>query len=189
MNSRNISVATIIILILIIVFLNEIGTNTLGCLLGFLAFLQVLILIKPQVKKSNKLIIHDYRDPHSSSQNILAQIEKNYTMYREHTEIAFVVSLVMSVLGFVIIALASYSFFKEGISQENNSLTLISGIIVEFISGTALYFYQSNFKQLKKSTNRLELTMSYIMLFDRCKNDKQLDFWFEKFRVLINEDT
>lgn len=188
MTTRNISIVIIIVIVLLLIFINVIDTKILGLTLGLLVFLQILILIRLQTEQiPNKLKIHGHQAPSELTKHILNQVTENYNMTRSHTELALIVTLTMIILGFTLIAVSCYAFITKGV-DDASVITLISGVVVEFISATALYVYNRNSNQLKKTTNKLELTMSYLVLFDKSENDEQLRLWVDKFNELINED-
>src|SRR5205085_2106650 len=82
------------------------------------------------------------------------QLTKNYAVLRTQTFGGFLVGAVTMLLGgFVIIAGAYGQVF--GLASNGVNLVTIAGVITNFISGTAIYFFKLSFDRLNVTSDRL----------------------------------
>jgi len=83
--------------------------------------------------------------------------------------------MIIGILIIIIGAIGSSIGLKDN-NQYN--LAYISGIIVEFISGTALILYRLNFKQINETSTKLYQTWKYLAAFKKTETlggDKKND--------------
>jgi hypothetical protein len=79
-----------------------------------------------------------------------------------------------------------------GWTKEGSNLTTIAGIIMEFISGTALFIYSINFNRLNKTTDKLESTwciLTAYRLTDTLPEEKKAEATMKLIDALISKDT
>lgn len=92
------------------------------------------------------------------------QLARNYEAVRAQTTYAFILSAVFMALGLLVILLGSMRVVL-GLEGEPNYLVTVSGVIAEFISGSALLLYRSNFKRLDTISLRLDSTWRILAAY------------------------
>ena len=92
------------------------------------------------------------------------QLARNYEAVRAQTTYAFILSAIFMMLGLLVILLGSVrvALGQEG---EPSYLVTVSGVITEFISGSALLLYRSNFKRLDVISSRLDNTWRILAAY------------------------
>lgn len=127
----------------------------------------ILLMLSPYMKsiriESFGLELEDARKPEQIQQT-LRQLTKNYDILRKQTTQGFLLSALFMSLGIVVILSGSVGRLF-GFTDSAANLTSISGLIMEFISGTALIIYRINFKRLNATSDRLESTWRTLMAF------------------------
>lgn len=129
-----------------------------AAILGAILTLSGIVMMFMQMKKEaalaegTPLSVSSERIEHA-----VTQLNKNYTVLRRQTTQGFILSGVFMILGFLVIASGSVGELF-GWLDDGSDLTSVAGIIIEFISGTALFVYSSNFKRLNEISDRLDET-------------------------------
>ncbi|HEX2021193.1 MAG TPA: hypothetical protein VHH36_00650 [Candidatus Thermoplasmatota archaeon] len=85
----------------------------------------------------------------------IAQLSKNYDVLRRQATQGFVLSGVFMAAGFLVILAGSAGVWL-GFNTEVNTIATVAGIVMEFVSGTALLLYRMNFNRLNETTDKLD---------------------------------
>jgi uncharacterized membrane protein len=93
------------------------------------------------------------------------QLAQNYELSRSQTNFAFLITAIFMGLGLLVILLGGVRIVL-GLSDATNTLTLVSGVIAEFISGGALLIYRSNFNRLNDTSTRLYETWKIFAAYE-----------------------
>ena len=139
-------------------------------LYGFAILLGIVVLagivITFQELRRSQILSETEPMPDSSSglEHAVNQLNKNYEILRGQTTQGFVLSAVFMILGLLVILSGSIGELF-GFVENGNILTSVAGIILEFISGTALAVYRSNFNRLNKTSDRLHQTWKILTAF------------------------
>lgn len=91
----------------------------------------------------------------SEPEYAMTQLSKNYDLLRRQTTQGFILSGVFMALGLLVI-LSGSAGEMFGFTKEGSNLTTVAGIIMEFISATALFVYRMNFSRLNQATDRID---------------------------------
>ncbi|HEV7333925.1 MAG TPA: hypothetical protein VGN63_23020 [Flavisolibacter sp.] len=96
----------------------------------------------------------------------VSQLSKNYDILRKQTIYGFTISGIFMTIGLVVILIGiTGEFFNlEGNIQI---ITTASGVVIEFISGTALLLYRINFKRLNDTSDKLLSTWKLLTAFEK----------------------
>jgi len=87
-----------------------------------------------------------------------------YSLVKTHTSQSFKVSLVISVIGFMLIAAGLVIGFKYD-DKTIGYISTGSGIITEFISGVLFYLYNKTVRQLKEYHDSLINVQNILLSF------------------------
>lgn len=82
------------------------------------------------------------------------ELAQNYELSRTQTNSAFILSAIFMGAGLIVILFGSISVLI-GKTGNSNTLSIVAGVISEFISGGALALYRSNFNRLNDTSSRL----------------------------------
>jgi drug/metabolite transporter (DMT)-like permease len=104
--------------------------------------------------------------PESSDQLEMAvtQLSKNYELLRRQLTQGFILAAVFMILGIIVILSGSVGQLF-GLTHTGSNLASVAGIIMEFISGTALFMYRINFKRLGETSDKLQQTWKILTAF------------------------
>jgi hypothetical protein len=102
------------------------------------------------------------------------QLAQNYELSRSQTNFAFLITALFMGLGLLVILLGSIRLIL-GLSDATNTLTLISGVISEFISAGALLIYRSNFNRLNETSTRLYETWKIFAAYKLAQDLRGID--------------
>ena len=121
----------------------------------FLCFAGVILMFKQdkilRTDKDFELSVEDI----SSLDHAVKQLGKNYEILRSQTVQGFYLAGSFMALGFIAIIISIFGA-SFGLNQDSNNLASIAGILMEFISGTALLIYRLNFKRLNETSDKLD---------------------------------
>ncbi|PKM75833.1 MAG: hypothetical protein CVU90_15665 [Firmicutes bacterium HGW-Firmicutes-15] len=81
------------------------------------------------------------------------ELNKNYNVLRRQTQLGFVFSIITMLIGLLVIIYGVGNAFYYNKNIDN--LSAISGIIMEFVSGTSFFIYKINFNRLNSISNEL----------------------------------
>ncbi len=117
----------------------------------------------------------------------MAQLSKNYDLLRRQTTQGFILSSVFMALGLLVILSGSageiFGFRKEG-----GNLTTVAGVIMEFISVTALFIYRMNFTRLNQATDRIDSAWRVLTASNLAKTlpeDRRVDATMKLIDALL----
>jgi len=94
-------------------------------------------------------------EPSPQPEYTVSQLSLNYELLRRQTTQGFVLSGVFMALGLLVI-LSGSAGALFGFTKTGTDLTSVAGIIMEFISATALLIYRLNFSRLNDTTDKLD---------------------------------
>jgi hypothetical protein len=86
---------------------------------------------------------------------IVRQLSQNYQILRSQTSQGFFLSGVFMTLGILVIIVSLFGT-SFGLQSTGVNLTVLAGILLEFISGTALLIYRINFQRLNETSDKLD---------------------------------
>lgn len=95
------------------------------------------------------------------------ELNMNYKILRNQVQAGFVFSIVALLIGLLII---SYSVIMTFGGYKIDNLYIISGIIIEFISGTFFIVYKINFNRLNTISDELFKMWKIIISLKEIKN-------------------
>lgn len=140
--------------------------------ISYLSILAAIILIffgivmagtELQIENIEKL-------PESSTEieQAITQLNRNYNLLRDQTSNGFSIAVIFMFLGLIVILIGSLSVMF-GYTSKSDNLTLIAGIILEFISGASLVIYDKNFKRLNLISDNLNETWKILAAFKKAE--------------------
>lgn len=94
----------------------------------------------------------------------IENLEAYYSLVKTHTSQSFKVSLLISIIGFVLIAAGLIIGFKFD-DKTIGFISTGSGIIIEFISGVLFYLYNKTVRQLKEYHDSLINVQNILLSF------------------------
>lgn len=98
------------------------------------------------------------------AQHFVSELKQNYDLLRQQTNQGFIFAIVFMGLGIIVILAGAFGQLF-GLATGGGDLTSIAGIIVEVISGTAIWIYRINFKRLTKVSDSLDHTFRILTAF------------------------
>ncbi len=101
------------------------------------------------------LAINERPESYREADYIVRQLSQNYQILRNQTSQGFYLSSVFMTVGMMMI-IASLFGSSFGLQNTGTNLTTLGGILLEFISGTALLIYRLNFKRLNETSDKLD---------------------------------
>ena len=104
---------------------------------------------------------------------ILEQLQKNYDQLRSQTNLAFRLSAACVLIGTATIFVGILVLFGlievERFPRDAGTLTTLSGVVVNMVSGIGMYLYNSTSKRMESATKSLQRTITRKMLFDEAR--------------------
>ena len=97
------------------------------------------------------------------------QLAQNYELSRAQTNSAFILSAVFMGAGLLVILLGAIRALL-GEMDNTDTLTIVAGVISEFISAGALALYRSNFNRLNETSSRLYETWKIFAAYKLSKD-------------------
>ena len=97
------------------------------------------------------------------------QLAQNYELSRAQTNSAFLLSAIFMGAGLLVILLGAIRALL-GVTDNTNTLTIVAGVISEFISAGALTLYRSNFLRLNETSSRLYETWKIFAAYKLSKD-------------------
>lgn len=169
-NKRNAGFA-LVILGFVLIFILLQSTRSFD----FIAYLSIIIAIililagigmvntELQIENTEKL-------PESSTEieQAITQLNRNYNILRNQTSNGFSIAVIFMFLGLIVILIGSLGVMF-GYTSKGDNLTLIAGIILEFISGASLVIYDKNFKRLNLISDNLNETWKILAAFKKAE--------------------
>lgn len=98
------------------------------------------------------------------AQHFVSELKQNYDLLRQQTNQGFIFAIVFMGLGIIVILAGAFGQLF-GLATSGSDLTSIAGIIVEVLSGTAIWVYRINFKRLTKVSDGLDHTFRILTAF------------------------
>lgn len=102
------------------------------------------------------------------------QLSRNYEWIRNQTMYAFYLSAVFMALGILVILFGSARVIL-GLTGSTDALTVIAGIISQFISGSALFLYRSGSRRLNEISKELHGTWRILAAYRLAKDLPEAD--------------
>lgn len=87
-----------------------------------------------------------------------------YSLVKTHTSESFKVSLLISIIGFILIAIGLVIGFNSN-QKSIGYISTASGVLVEFISGALFYLYNKTVRQLKEYHDSLIGVQNVLLSF------------------------
>jgi len=103
------------------------------------------------------------------------ELNKNYNVLRKQTMIGFYIAIFTMIVGTGVL---SYAIITSLVNNSNvNTIAIISGILLEFISGTGLFIFKTNFSKLNFVSDELFRMWKIITAFQKADelNDELKD--------------
>ena len=97
------------------------------------------------------------------------QLSRNYKWIRNQTVYAFYLSAIFMALGVLVILFGSIRVVL-GLAENADNLTVIAGIISEFISGSALLLYRSSSRRLNEISTELHQMWKILAAYRLAKD-------------------
>jgi TRADD-N domain-containing protein len=97
------------------------------------------------------------------------QLSRNYEWIRNQTIYAFYLSTVFMALGVLVILFGSIRVVL-GLTENADNLTIIAGLISEFISGSALLLYRSSSQRLNEVSKELHQSWKILAAYKLAKD-------------------
>lgn len=107
-----------------------------------------------------------YKNISESMLSDINEIKEYYTLSKNMAKKSFLFTICMSVLGVVVITSSVFILLITNISFLETLIPVISGSIIEFISGTSLFIYKKSMKQLNSYYNALHTNELYLLMLD-----------------------
>lgn len=92
----------------------------------------------------------------------MVEIREYYTISKKQASDAFMFAVFLSIMGFFIIFGAIFSFLYVKPDMAVASITALSGVILEFVAGTALTVYRKTLEQLNIYYNALHQNERFL---------------------------
>lgn len=108
----------------------------------------------------------------------LDDIKEYYTWSQKQAKSSFKFAVIMCVIGIILITLPLLISFFLKLDMYISIITVFGGVIIEFISATALVIYKNSFEQLKhyhKALHEDERFLSSVNLLDKFKSQDQYE--------------
>ncbi len=93
------------------------------------------------------------------------ELSKTFELLRRQVQLGFKITSLFSGLGLVVILLGCVNEFL-GPSPNRGELTMVAGVVVEFVSATALLVYRTNLQELMSASNRLSDRWPILIAFE-----------------------
>ena len=117
----------------------------------------------------------------------LDNLSSYYILVKRSAGQSFFVSLLSGLLGFLLLSLA----VSWGLYNKSNDLitivSIISGIIIEFISGTFFYLYNKTVRQMKEYHDSLVAVQNMLLCLKLIEDTKSEDQKLKLTEILINQ--
>jgi len=128
-----------------------------------------LIIMLIQLRSSgNDTISSEVPDASEDIEHAINQLNKNYEVLRKQTTQGFIFTGTFMLLGLLVILTGAFGTIF-GLQSSGLNLASISGIILEFISGSALVIYRLNFNQLNIVSDKLHSSWKYLTAFRKAE--------------------
>ncbi len=96
------------------------------------------------------------------------QLSRNYEWIRSQTMYTFYLSTIFMALGILVILFGSVRVIL-GLAESTDALTIVAGVISEFISGSALLLYRSGSQRLDEISQKLHQTWRILVAYRLAK--------------------
>ncbi|MBD5503713.1 MAG: hypothetical protein HDR09_08230 [Lachnospiraceae bacterium] len=106
----------------------------------------------------------------------MKEIKDYYVLSKKMAQGSFILSIIMSAVGFTLLCISIVPVFKKDISLSQTLLPVIGGTIVELIAGTTLVIHKKSLEQLNhyyKSLHNNERYLSLISLIDKLSKERK----------------
>jgi hypothetical protein len=117
----------------------------------------------------------------------LSELSKNFAVLRSQTFIGFVLAGVTMLLGALVIMAGAFGQVF-GLAQQGVNLATVSGIVSEFVSGTAILFYKLSFDRLNVTSEQLlraTMVMSALTRAEALQGDSGTELTIELIRAMV----
>ncbi len=123
-------------------------------------------------------------------EQVITQLSQNYQVLRRQTIQGFILASIFMALGLLVILAGSVGQLF-GLTTQGVNIISISGMLTEFISATALYLYNVNFRRINVISDNLLETWKVLSAFRRAEKlgDKGTDVSIELIRLLVASAT
>ena len=136
----------------------------LAVLLGIVVLAGVVMTFQALSKSEKRMEATPLPVSTDDIEYAITQLNKNYDLLRRQTTQGFLLASGFMILGLLVIVSGSLGELF-GLTTNGSSLTSVAGIVLEFISGTALYIYNANFKRVNQTSDQLNDTWKILTAF------------------------
>lgn len=115
------------------------------------------------------------------------ELTKNYELLRKQTGLGFKITYLFMAFGFLIVLTGSLGKLF-GYVLEGTDLAIIAGILLEFISGTALLVYRTNSQRLNSTSDKLLQYLMWLIIIEKIETlpiDKRVNITVNSIIPLI----
>lgn len=112
----------------------------------------------------------------------MKEIKDYYVLSRTMANASFVLSIVMSISGFIIIFASVIMVMITDISMTRVLMPVISGTVIELLAGTTLVVYKNSLEQLNlyyKALHKNERFLSLVRLVDKISKEKKNEVYIK----------
>lgn len=95
----------------------------------------------------------------------IGQLQNDYNMYQKWSKVGFFLSIILISLGFLMLAFGIFGEYL-GFTKEGVDLSLVSSIILEFVSGTAFFIFRYNIRKLNSTSKDIQKTHLLYLEFE-----------------------
>lgn len=152
--------------------LEPIMDSIIYSILGMSFFLVIcgVIIIFRYIISTEKDIEKEKLPPSTDDiKHAITQLNKNYELLRKQTTQGFFLAGIFMILGFLVILAGSLGELF-GFTSKGSDLISLAGVIMEFISGTALFIYRQNFNRLNSVSDDLNKSWKFLIGFKKAEN-------------------
>ena len=114
-----------------------------------------------------------------------AELRKNFAIVRSHARYAFIASVTALSVGLISVLAAIAFYFQPNSSVSLSTVSGISSVISQFISGGFFLLYRGANKDLRRITQSLEQQDNLATMLDEAENIRDQDKRDEVIRALI----
>jgi len=100
------------------------------------------------------------------AEHLITELSENYTILRNHTRVGFWFAITFMGLGLVVIYVGAFGELF-GLTVAGSNLAATSGVLLEAVSGTAIWIYRTNSKKLNLLSTRLDSTLRILTAFQQ----------------------
>lgn len=137
--------------------------------LSFVITISGIIAVFLELQKKDLQTDDTSKELRTDLNQALNQLSKNYDILRKQTIHGFTIAGIFMALGFLVILVGITGQYLS-LQPNMQIITTASGIVVEFISGTALYLYRLNFRRLNQTSDNLLKTWKLLTAFDKANS-------------------